>query len=141
MRSAYAGNVQIVIGQGRQRTAAAPRQGDNFDAALLRGFRRRQQVRTVSARRKQNQYIAFLAECFDLTGENTVEAIVVANAGQSRSVGAKRQAGQRFPIRMITPGKLLRHVHRLRGTSAITRRQYLTAILQGINQQTGYGPE
>lgn len=87
----------LVAGVGDRPTGGA-QQTPSVHPVVACGLGRGGQVRATAAAGEHEQHVAGPAVGADLSGEDLLEAVVVAECGRGRAVGAERDRGQRLPV-------------------------------------------
>ena len=103
----------------RKRSAAGAGQRNRRDAELFRAAHGFQHVRAVSARRYREQNVARASVRLELAREDSVEAVIVADGGERRSVARKSRRVERLALREVTARELRRYVLRVSRRAAV----------------------
>src|SRR2546423_7004 len=74
-------------------------ESDRKQTAGARGVQSCENVWRIAAGRDSDSSVAILTECFDLTREHLLVTVIVAQSGEDRCIGRKRNSRQRRPIR------------------------------------------
>src|ERR1017187_3925238 len=101
-----------------------------FYALVLRSSEGLENVWRISARRKTNQEVVGVGQSLDLSGENLVEAVVVANAGEQGGIGHEADGGKRGPMVPKVTDEFLGKMHGVSGAAAVAAREDLAARLE-----------
>ena len=119
---------QVGFAAGLAATFAKKRHG--FYALVLRSSEGLENVWRIPARRKTNQEVVGVGQSLHLSGENLVEAVVVANAGEQGGIGYEADSGKRGPMISKVTDKFLGKMHGVSGAAAVAAREDLAARLE-----------
>ena len=94
----------VVVAQWTHEAAAVAGEADGGDADYLGLGDGSEQVLRVAGGRDGEEDVAGLGECFQLAGEDVVEAVVVAGGGEDGGVGGESNGaeGGRLTVRRTT---------------------------------------
>jgi hypothetical protein len=113
------------ISQSFRLAAVAAEESDAANALIPGSGKSGKHIRRIAASRKDDEYVARIRECVDLAGEDIIEPIIVADAGQNGSVGAQRNGREGAPVSLISTHQLAGQMLSLGGTAAISADQQL----------------
>lgn len=91
-------------------------------------------VRTVSAGRDPPEDVPRISESFDLTGKNTVKAVVIPDGGQDRGICREGDGRKRAALVMKSPDKFRSDVLRVCSAASIAADEDLVTGAQGFSQ-------
>ena len=114
--------------------AAAAGHADGCDADSPGFINGPDDVGGVAAGADAPGYVTPAAECQYLFGENIVEVIVIADAGQYRCVGAERYGCQGRALDLKAIDKFSSQMLGIRGTAAVAEDKNFAAVPQTVNQ-------
>ena len=114
----------------RKRSAAGAGQRNRRDAELFRAAHGLQHIRAVSARRYREQNVARASVRLELAREDSVEAVIVADGCERRSVARKRRRVERLALREVTARELRRYVLRVSRRAAVAADEETPAAAQ-----------
>ena len=102
---------------------AAAGKADGHKPTLVRGLQRRDHVRRAPRRRNCDEHVARLAQSAHLPLKCSIEAVIVADRGQNRTVGGQCDRGQRIAIKIQPRQEFAGDVLSIRRTAAIAGNQ------------------
>ena len=110
--------------------ASGSRESDRDQPALARLAQRSQDVRRAPRRGEREQHVATLAEAFDLARKDLLEAVIIGDRGQRRSVGGERDRGVAWPVLFVAADDFGGDVLGVARAAAIADDQKLVAAMQ-----------
>lgn len=131
------GNDDFEIGFASGVTAAFPEERHGFYTFVFGGGERQENVWRISAGRKTNEQVIRVGQSFHLSGENVVETVVVANAGEQRAIGHEADGGKGRPMISKVTDQLLGQVHGVGGAAPVTAGEDLAARFEGGDGSCG----
>src|SRR5580658_4449461 len=123
-------HVEKKIDLAGERAAGFPRKSSNICTACPASFHAAHHVRAGAAGGKRDEDILRSDKRFDLTGENTLEAKVVAGRGENGWVGGQRQRREATTIGAQPHDKFSGKMQRVGGASAITEKDDFSATTE-----------
>lgn len=122
---------EIGFAFGGAATFAEERHG--FYALGFGGGERVENVWRISAGRKTNEQVVGVGQPFDLSGENVIEAVVIANAREQCTIGHEANGGKGGAVISEMTDQFLGKVHGIRGAAPVTAGEDLAARFEGGN--------
>lgn len=119
------------LGDGR---LVAPRERNDLDALPAGDLGRLDDVAARAGRRDGKKHVALAAVRLDITREDLLVAVVVADAGHVRGVGnRKRCVGT--TVAAVAARHLLRKMHGVAETAAVAAAHHLAVALDGVRHE------
>lgn len=128
-----------MVGDFGNPAAAVAGECDGHRAPLVRSLQGEHDIARGATGRQADYDIARVGERFDLTRENVVVPVVVANASQRRRVDRERLAMKPRPFPEKSPRKLGSHMLRLGGAPAVAAPQHFLSGSQRRHDRIGDG--
>ena len=100
-------NQPFRIGQPLELASTPTGQNHRAHASRLRLLQGKDQVGRIATGGEEDEDISRSAKRFDLAGKNPIEAEIVADAGQGRSIGGKADGGQGAAVILIATDQFL----------------------------------
>jgi len=108
------------IGEALELAPSPPRHNDRLHLPLFGRFQGKDQIGGITARGKKDENVSRLTEGIHLPGKNLVEAKIVADAGERRSIRREGNGWQGATVVFITPDQFFRQMECIGGTASIT---------------------
>ena len=113
--------------------AVAAGEGDDGHLTIMCSLNGLDDIRGVAAGGNRQQYIARLAECADLLGEDLVVAVVVGDGGDGRAVGGQGDGRQAGALALETVEQLGGEMLGIAGGAAVAAGKNLALVEQGLD--------
>jgi hypothetical protein len=110
--------------------AAFAKERDGFYAFAPGGSECAENVGRIPARRKANQQVIRAGQSLHLSGENLVETVVVANAGEQGAIGDEADGGKGGAMVPKVTDQLLGKVHGVSGAAPVAAGEDFAAGLE-----------
>jgi hypothetical protein len=127
-------DLEIGFAFGLAATFAKERHG--FYAFAPRGCEGAEDVGRIAARRKTNQQVIRVGQSFDLPGEDLVETVVVADAGEQGTIGDEADGGKGGSMGAKVTDQFLGEMHGVGGAASIAASKDFTT---GFERGDGSG--
>ena len=135
------GNDDVVVAEGAHLAAIVAGEADGDDVhfpGLIQGL---EDVGGVTGGGDAEKDVAGLAEGFELTGEEVVEAVVVACGGEDRRVGGEGDGAEGRAVDGEADDELGDEVLRVGGGATVAGDEELVAGFHGLGGELGDGDE
>ena len=134
-----AGDMDFDVSGTFSESAAFSEKHDASHANSLRFFDGGEDITRLSARRKPDEDIPRFAESADLTGEDVLEGVVVADGGEESPVGAQGDGGIGAAVALEAAGELSGDMPAVSSAAAVTADEKFTAGFEtGENEIGGF---
>jgi len=135
------GDDDVVVAEGAHVAAVVAGEGDGGDADDLGLSNGSDEIFGVAGGRDGEEDVAGLAEGFELTGEEVVEAVVVACGGEDRRVGGEGDGAEGRAVDGEADDELGDEVLRVGGGATVAGDEELVAGFHGLGGELGDGDE
>ena len=131
---------EIDIAKGSHVATTFTAEADGVHAIVFGVCQGPEYIPAVATGGDTDQEVAFTAQCFYLSVENTVETIIIPYGSKCGGVGSECNSRESLPFSFITPCKLGCNMLGIACTATITKQQYFISGLEGGNDKlTGFG--
>lgn len=135
-----AGDMDFDVGGAFGESAAFSEENDASHADSLRFFNGGEDIARLAARGEPDEDVPRFAESADLTGEDVLEGIVVADGGEESSIGAKGDGRIWAAVALEAAGELSGDVPAVGCASTVTAdEQFAAGFETGKNEIGGFG--